>query len=243
MILFPAIDLLGGKVVRLYQGDFEKKQEFGDDPIAFAKQFEQAGATHLHVVDLDGAKAGNPQNFGVARQIAEETGLFVELGGGIRDAAAVRRCISAGIDRVILGTSALRNPVFAQEMVAQYGDKIAVGVDARDGFVAVEGWLSTSEVESISFCAEMHRRGVKHIIYTDISKDGTGTGTNLEAYRKLAEIEGLEVTASGGVTTLDDIAALRDMGLYGAILGSALYKGSLKLDEALRAARGDGEAG
>lgn len=239
MKIFPAIDLLGGKVVRLYQGDYGQKQEFGDDPLAFARAFEAAGAGCLHVVDLDGAKTGSPQNFEIVRRICAETGLFVEMGGGIRNAETVRCCFDAGAGRVILGTAALRSPEFAAEMAAQYGDGLAVGVDARSGFVAVEGWLTTSEVDSILFCKKMRDAGVQNIIYTDISKDGAEQGTNLAVYKRLAAIQGLHITAAGGVSSLEDIRKLRALGLYGAILGKALYTGAVKLEDALRTAKGE----
>lgn len=236
MKLFPAIDLIGGKAVRLYQGDYTKQQTFGDDPAAFARGFEKSGARYIHLVDLDGAKEGGPRNFETVKVILAQTGLFAELGGGIRDEETVERCFAAGIGRVILGTAALRDPAFTRAMVAKYGEAIAVGVDARDGKVAVEGWLQTSDVDSISFCREMRDIGVKHIIYTDISKDGAGEGTNLAAYDTLSAIDGLHITASGGVSTLEDIAALRGMGLYAAILGRALYTGALDLSQAIAAA-------
>lgn len=238
MILFPAIDIIGGKAVRLFQGDYNKQETFGDDPAAFALGFEKAGATHLHLVDLDGAKEGGPRNFGTVRTILSKTSLFAELGGGIRDEATVEQCFEAGLGRVILGTAALRDPAFTRAMANKHGDKIAVGVDAREGKVAIEGWLKTSDTDSITFCKEIRDSGVKHIIYTDISKDGAGAGTNLNAYETLSQIEGLQVTASGGVSSLGDICALRDMGLYAAILGKALYTGALDLAQALEVASG-----
>lgn len=238
MHLFPAIDIIGGKAVRLFQGDYNKQETFGDDPAAFARGFEEAGASHLHLVDLDGAKEGGPRNFDTVRAILAQTALFAELGGGIRDEATVEQCFAAGIGRVILGTAALRDPTFTRAMARKYGEKIAVGVDAREGKVAIEGWLKTSDTDSLTFCKEMRDSGVKYIIYTDISKDGAGTGTNLEVYETLSQIDGLNITASGGVSSLEDIRALREMGLYAAILGKALYTGKLDLAEALQEARG-----
>ncbi|NLW77925.1 MAG: 1-(5-phosphoribosyl)-5-[(5-phosphoribosylamino)methylideneamino]imidazole-4-carboxamide isomerase [Ruminococcaceae bacterium] len=236
MLIFPAIDIIGGQAVRLFQGDYNQKQVFGEDPAVFAKSFEDAGASCLHLVDLDGAKAGAPQNFEVVRRITSGCGLFTELGGGIRDEATIERYFEAGVGRVILGTAALKNPAFTKAMVQKYGEKIAVGVDARDGKVAVEGWLQTSEADSMEFCVNMRDIGVQYIIYTDISRDGAQKGANLAAYEKLSAIEGLSITASGGVSTLAEIETLRQMGLYAAILGKALYTGMLALGDALVAA-------
>ena len=236
MEIFPAIDLLGGQVVRLYQGDYGKKSTFGDDPAAFAKQFEKAGARYLHLVDLDGAKAGMPQNFDAVRRIAAGTGLFIEFGGGVRDVETVERCFAAGVGRVILGTAALNNRPFFQRMVEKYGDAIAAGVDARDGRVAVEGWLQTSETDSIVFCEQLKKTGVKYIVYTDISRDGTGLGVSGELYRRLVEIGGVNFTDSGGVSTAGDIVKLAKIGVYAAIVGKALYNGAIDLDAALRLA-------
>ncbi|MDL2218851.1 1-(5-phosphoribosyl)-5-[(5-phosphoribosylamino)methylideneamino]imidazole-4-carboxamide isomerase [Ruminococcaceae bacterium OttesenSCG-928-O06] len=238
MEIFPAIDMLGGGVVRLFQGDYTQKTQYGDDPLAYARRFEQQGATCLHLVDLDGAKEGAPRNFAAVRHITEGTGLFVELGGGIRNAATVEACFAAGVGRVILGTAALKAPAFTREMVEKYPEKVAIGVDARDGKVAVEGWLSTSDADSVDFCHELQNIGVKYIIYTDISRDGAQKGANLKVYETLAGIEGVCFTASGGVSTLADIAALRQMGLYAAILGKALYENTLSLPEALTMAKG-----
>ena len=237
MEIFPAIDLIEGKVVRLFQGDYEKQQTYGEDPSAFAKGFVEDGAKFIHLVDLDGARDGLQRNFEPVKKILSATGLFAELGGGIRNEETVAACIDAGVGRVILGTAALKDPLFTRKMVEQYGDKIAVGVDARDGKVAVEGWLSTSQTDSVSFCKEMEQIGVKYIIYTDISRDGAEKGANLKIYEELSLIRGLSITASGGVSSLEDIASLRDMGLYAAILGKALYTGSVKLNEAIQVAK------
>ncbi len=243
MIVIPAIDIINGQVVRLFQGDYGKKQTYGKDPMVFAKQFEQAGAQWLHLVDLDGAKAGRPCNVDIISAITEETRLSVELGGGIRNEDNVELAFSLGVERLILGTSALKDPAFTKRMVKRYAEKIAVGVDARNGKVAVEGWLNTSDTDSIEFCEQMKEIGVKHIIYTDISKDGVGEGTNLSIYEKLGKIEGLSITASGGVSSLADIEALQELGLYGAIVGKALYTGDIELPEALALAeKGAGKA-
>lgn len=236
MLLFPAIDMLNGRAVRLFQGDYTQSETFGDDPAAFARQFAAEGAAHLHLVDLDGAKQGHPQNFELAKTIAKTPGLFVEFGGGVRNAETVEACLAAGIGRVILGTAALQNPAFTRAMLRKYGSAIAIGVDARDSKVAVEGWLATSQTDSLSFCRAMAEEGAGYIIYTDISRDGTGTGANLQVYETLSAIQGLNITASGGVSSLQDIAALRDMGLYAAILGKALYTGAVSLPAALQTA-------
>ena len=236
MKIFPAIDMLDGAAVRLFQGDYGQKQVFGSDPAAFAKEFEAQGATCLHLVDLNGAKQGAMQHFDTVQQIRRETQLFIELGGGIRSEDAVEQCFAAGVDRVILGTAALHDPAFTKRMAAKYQGKIAVGVDARDGKVAVEGWLNTSKQDSFSFCRMMQDIGVETIIYTDISRDGAGNGANLAVYEQLSAIKGMHFTASGGVSSLQDVAALRDMGLYAAILGKALYTGAVRLEDALAAA-------
>lgn len=235
MHIFPAIDMIDGQVVRLFQGDFGQKQVYGKDPLLFAKGFKEKGAQYLHLVDLDGAKNGKPCNFEVVKRICSESGLFVELGGGIRDEATVEQCLQAGVGRVILGTAALNNPDFTQKMVGLYGEKIAVGVDAREGRVAIDGWLSTSEVDSFDFCRQMQDIGVQYIIYTDISRDGAQKGANLAVYEKLAGSKGLNFTASGGVSSLEDIRKLSAMGLYAAILGKALYTGTVDLVKALEA--------
>lgn len=237
MEIFPAIDLLDGKVVRLYQGDYGQKQVYGDNPADFARGFANAKAKNIHLVDLDGAREGGQRNFAVIQEILSAADLFAELGGGIRNEETVSACLDAGVGRVILGTAALNSPDFTRRMVEKYGDKIAVGVDARDGKVAVEGWLATSKTNSIDFCKEMQNIGVKYIIYTDISCDGAQTGTNLKVYDRLSNIQGLNITASGGVSSLGDIEALKEMGLYAAIVGKALYSGALKLEDAIEAAK------
>lgn len=243
MLIFPAIDLLNGQAVRLYQGDYAKKQVFGDDPAAFAAGFAEEGATCLHLVDLDGAKAGSMRNFDTVGAIATAAPqLFTELGGGIRDEETAERCFAAGVGRVILGTAALKDPAFTRRMLRQYGGRIAIGVDARDGRVATEGWLDTSDVDSFAFCREMRALGAEYIIYTDIARDGAGQGANLAVYQKLSAIGGLNITASGGVSSLEDIAALRDMGLYAAILGKALYTGTVQLAQAIQTAKREGTA-
>jgi phosphoribosylformimino-5-aminoimidazole carboxamide ribotide isomerase len=238
MLIFPAIDILGGKAVRLFQGDYSKSRVFGDDPSAFAVAFARAGASHLHLVDLDGAREGAPRNLEAVRAVrAAAPGLFIELGGGIRGEADIELCFGAGVNRVIIGTSALRDPEFTRRALLSYGDAAAIGVDARDGRVAVSGWLETSDTDSIDFCRRMLDCGARHIIYTDISRDGASAGPNLEVYRRLSEIEGLCVTASGGISSPGDIAALGGLGLYAAIIGTAIYTGAVDLAAAVAAER------
>lgn len=237
MEIFPAIDLLGGSAVRLYQGDYNKVDTFGE-PSQFAQTFAEQGATNLHLVDLDGAKLGKPTNQSIIHKItAKNPALFCELGGGIRDEKTVENYFDAGISRVILGTAALQDKKFTQKMLKKYTDKIAIGVDAKDCKVATEGWLNVSTVESYDFCKEMAQLGAHYIIYTDISRDGTGAGANISAYEKLAKIPNLHITASGGVSSLSDIQNLRELGLYAAILGKALYNKSITLADALSAAK------
>lgn len=240
MILFPAIDLRDGQVVRLTQGDYDQMKVYASDPLEVAKSFAAAGATHLHVVDLDGAKAGMPQNAQIIGQLAKESGLFVQTGGGLRTPQAVEAVLEQGVGRVILGTAALKNPAFLREMLAQYGERIAVGVDAKDGKVATGGWLETSDMDAMAFCRNLRDQGISTVIYTDIARDGKLSGTNLPAYEALSTLEELQIIASGGITDVSEIAALRAMGIYGAILGKALYEGRLNLREALSAA---GEVG
>lgn len=239
MNIYPAIDIIDKKVVRLLKGDYNEKKEYSLSPLEAVKGFEDKGASFLHLVDLDGAKSGETDNFSVIKEITENTSLFVEVGGGIRSMERIEKYLSVGVGRVILGTAALEDPDFLCEAISLYGERIAVGVDAKNGFVATRGWLDVSSVESFSFCEKMHDIGVKNIIYTDISCDGALRGTNLEAFRRLKEIEGLEVTASGGVTFESEIIALRDMGVENCILGKALYEGKLDLKRAISIAEGD----
>ncbi len=233
MIIFPAIDLKDKKVVRLTQGDYNQVDVYDENPLKIAQQFEKQGATHLHVVDLDGARDGMLSNYEVVSQICKETNLNVEIGGGIRDEDRIKKYIELGVYRVILGTVALKNPEFLKAMVDKYGEKIAVGVDAKDGMVATEGWLDVSTTESIEFCKHMKAIGVKSIIYTDISKDGAMQGINADIYRTLKKIEGIDITASGGVSTLDDIKKLIEIDVHSAIIGKALYVGAINLEEVL----------
>lgn len=233
MRIFPAIDLRGGKVVRLTQGDYGQMQTYGDSPVDTAKMFEQMGAKHLHVVDLGAAKDGGNENYEVICKIAEQTNLFIQTGGGIRDELKIKNYINAGIDRLILGTAAINNFPFLCEMVKKYGEHIAVGVDAKDSMVAVNGWLDVTDVNSFDFCKKLRENNVSTVIYTDISKDGKLAGTNIEAYRQLKKIEGLNVIASGGISSMDDIKALCEFDCYGAIIGKAIYENKINLNEVL----------
>lgn len=239
MELYPAIDIRGGRVVRLLRGNFENMTVYADDPVPVAQQFRRDGARNLHVVDLDGAKDGSLAAFDAVRRIIAETGLFVEVGGGIRDRDRIERYLDAGAGRVILGTAAQEIPGFAADAAARYGDAVAVGVDAVGSRVAVRGWLTVSDTDSFGFCREMRESGISTVIYTDIEKDGAMSGTNLAAYRRLSEIAGLQIIASGGISSLAELKELRDMGIYGAILGKSLYTGAISLPEALALAGGN----
>ncbi len=239
MKIFPAIDLRGGKVVRLTKGDYDKMDIYSGDPRSVAARFLQKGAKYLHTVDLDGAKGGDLANLSAIKSICEEKSLFVQAGGGVRDEKRILKLLESGVARVILGTVAVKNYAFTKEMAQKYGEKIAVGVDARDGRVAVEGWLETTQVDSMEFCERLRDDGVKTVIYTDISRDGMMRGANIEAYERLSRLQGLDVVASGGITYMDEISKLKAMGIYGAILGKALYEGILKLEEAIIAAEGE----
>ena len=234
MILLPAIDLIGGRVVRLSRGDYARATVYGDDPLAVALSFRDAGAEHLHVVDLEGARDGGRPNEAVIRRLIEESGLSVEVGGGVRDRESAEAYLSAGAARVILGTAAAENADLVRELCEAFGDRIAVGADARDGVIATRGWIETSGEDIFSFCRRMESLGVKTLICTDISKDGVLSGTNVELYRKLTGELKANVIASGGVSSLGDVRALIETGVFGAILGRALYTGALSLEEAVK---------
>lgn len=238
MKIFPAIDIIDGKVVRLYKGDYGKKTEYGNSVVAQAEKFVSLGATHIHLVDLDGAKSGKTDNIESVKKVCSLNKLFVEIGGGVRSMETVEKYKKVGVSRVILGTSALKDPEFLKQAVKEYGNFIAVGVDAKNGFVAVDGWQTVDKTNSIEFCKKMRDIGVKNVIYTDISKDGTLSGTNIEVYKELSKIDGLDITASGGITFIDEIKTLKELGLYGAILGKALYEGKLDLIKAISVANG-----
>lgn len=229
MQIFPAIDLRGGQVVRLYQGDYDQMTVYGSDPCAVARDFMAAGARYLHVVDLDGALDGTLANFETIAAIARQGGLYIEVGGGIRDEERIRRYLDLGVGRCILGTIAVKDFAFTERMAQKYGDRIAVGVDARDGYVAVSGWKELSAERGVDFCRRLYGAGVKNVIYTDISRDGAEQGTNLDLYRELAGIDGLDITASGGVSSLAELRELQRIGTKAAILGKALYTGRLDL--------------
>lgn len=238
MQIFPATDILGGKVVRLTKGDYNEVKVYADSPAEMALEFMKSGATNLHMVDLDGAKFGSPVNFDAIREAAQIKKLFIEVGGGIRDMKRIEDYLSLGVKRVILGTAAIKNYPFVEEAVKEYGNAIAVGVDAKDGLVAINGWQETTTVNSVDFCKKLRDTGVKTVIYTDISKDGMLSGTNLEIYKELSKIEGLDIVASGGITFIDEIRTLNEMNIYGAIVGKAVYEGKLDLAETLKAAGG-----
>ena len=237
MILYPAIDLVGGKAVRLYKGDYARMTVYSDDPVSVAKDFQAAGATRMHLVDLEAAKTGIPANAETIRAIAENTDLFLEVGGGIRSMEILEAYLSLGVDRAILGTAAVTDPQFLKAAVEKYGEKVAVGVDLKDGYVAIRGWTETSALTVDAFFEQMENLGVKTIICTDISRDGAMGGTNRELYRALSEKYSIDLIASGGVSSLEDITALKEMGLHGAIIGKAYYTGAIGLKEALEAAR------
>lgn len=234
MQIFPAIDLRGGQVVRLYQGDYDRETVYGRDPCAAARDFIAAGAEYLHVVDLDGARDGTAANFDSIAAIARQGGLYIEVGGGIRTEERIRQYLDLGVGRCILGTAAVKDFGFTVRMAQTYGEKIAVGVDARDGYVAVNGWRELSAERGVDFCRRLHDAGVRTVIYTDISRDGAEQGTNLALYRELSAIQGLNITASGGVSSLAELKELQAIGTRAAILGKALYTGRLDLRTVLR---------
>ncbi len=237
MLIFPAIDLYGGKAVRLYKGDYENMTVYSDDPLSVARDFCAAGATCIHMVDLEGARDGTTPNLPIVREIATKTPLFVEIGGGIRSIETVKAYFDAGVDRVILGTAAVTDPAFLSEALTAYGDRIAVGVDIKDGRVAIRGWLETADGSALDFCETLAKLGVKTVISTDISRDGAMMGANHELYRVLSERFDFRVVASGGVSTLEDVRRLRSLDLYGAIIGKAYYTGAIDLAAAIEVAK------
>ena len=237
MDIFPAIDISGGRVVRLQQGDYGQMTHYTISPLEAADDFQRQGASFLHVVDLDGAKLGETTNFDTIAQIAATSDLHMEVGGGIRDEERICSYLNAGACRVILGTAALRQPHFLRSMVEKYGSKIAVGVDARDGKVAVSGWLDVTDVDSLEFCKQLSEWGVQTVIYTDIAADGMLSGPNRQIYPRLTAIPNLDIVASGGVTSLDDVIVLRRAGCRAAIIGKALYSGKIDLARALEMAK------
>ena len=237
MNIFPASDLVEGKAVRLFKGDYAQMTVYNENPLAVARDFEAAGAKHIHLVDLEGAKSGETPNIEVVKAIANQTNLFTEIGGGIRSMQTIETYLNAGVDRVILGTAAVTDEDFLKQAVATYGEKIAVGVDIKDGFVAIKGWTEQSAYDCHTFCKKMQDLGVKTLICTDISKDGAMQGTNRELYKELSATYDMQIVASGGVSSMDDVKALRAMDLYGAIIGKAYYIGAIDLKEAIEVAK------
>ncbi len=237
MLIFPAIDLRDGQVVRLVEGDYDRMTVYGSDPLAVAKAYRAAGAEYLHVVDLDAAKDGEQKNLTVIQKLAAESGLRLEVGGGVRDEESAKRYLDAGVSRVILGSAAIENPQFMENLAKQYPGKVAAGVDARNGFVAIHGWKTVTDIVAYDFVESLPGRGIGTVIYTDISRDGKLQGPNIEVYQRLGQIKGLDIVASGGVSSAADISALAKLNLYAAIIGKALYDGRITLVQALQAAK------
>ena len=237
MNIFPAIDLYGGKAVRLYKGNYDEMTVYSDNPVLIAKDFFNQGARFMHLVDLEGAKSGDTPNLETVKKLVKAFGGFVEVGGGIRSMDVIKKYVDIGVNRVILGTAAVTDREFLINAVKTYGDKIAVGVDIKDGFVAIKGWTEKSKFSGMEFCADMEKLGVKTIICTDISKDGAMQGTNHELYREMKDKLGLQIIASGGVSSLSDVKRLADLGIYGAIIGKAYYTGAINLEQAVNSAK------
>ena len=237
MIIYPAIDLYEGKAVRLFKGDYAQMTVYNENPVEVALDFCKKGATHIHLVDLEGAKSGTTPNLNTVCAIKEAAGLFCEIGGGVRSMEVVDRYLTAGVDRVILGTAAVTDESFLRKAVAKYGEKIAVGIDIRDGFVAIRGWTEKSQENAMEFCEKMANIGVKTLICTDISKDGAMEGANHGLYRELSERFDLQIIASGGVSSLHDVKTLAAMDIHGAIIGKAYYTGAVDLEAAIEVAK------
>lgn len=237
MKIFPAIDLYNGKAVRLFKGDYTQMTVYSDDPLSVAKTFQQKGATCIHLVDLQGAKEGAPAHCDLITKIAKETDLFVEVGGGIRDMNKVKAYLDCGVDRVILGTAAVTDQAFLKEALEAYGERIAVGADVKDGKIAIRGWVEKSEYSVEQFFADMQALGVKTVVCTDVSKDGAMKGTNLALYQAVGKKYQMDVVASGGVSSIEDVKALAEMDIYGAIIGKAYYIGAIDLTEAIEVAK------
>ena len=238
MLIFPAIDLRDGQVVRLVEGDYDRMTVYGNDPLSVAKAYAAAGAEYLHAVDLDAALAGKQKNLDVIQKLASESGLKLEVGGGVRDEESARRYLDAGVARVILGSAAIEHPEFMEALAKRYPGRVAAGVDARNGFVAIHGWKTVTDIAAFDFVNSLPQRGIDTVIYTDISRDGKLQGPNVGAYERLSRIKGLKVVASGGVSSPEDIAALAKLNLYAAIIGKALYDGRITLAQAMEAAKG-----
>lgn len=237
MIIFPAVDLYSGKAVRLLHGDYRQMTVYSDDPFETALRFQARGAEYIHMVDLEGARDGAQPNFSHIARVAGDSRLRVQAGGGIRSMEAVERLVDAGVFRVILGTAAVEDPALLDAALARFGEKIAVGADVRDGFIAVQGWLRKSELRLEAFVSKMRAAGVKTLVCTDISRDGAMRGANLALCGELSKSAGMDIVASGGVSTQEDVRRLRELGLYGAIAGKAIYTGDLSLESAIEVAR------
>ena len=237
MVIYPAIDIYEGKAVRLFKGDYAQMTVYSDDPVSPAKDFAANGAEWIHMVDLEGAKNGTTPNLETICRVKQVTGLKCQVGGGIRNMDTVRRYLDAGLNRVILGTAAVTDPDFAKQAVDAYGDKIAIGVDIRDGFVAVKGWTEKSELEAFAFCRSMEAIGIKTLICTDISKDGAMQGPNDLLYQQLSQQLGMQIIASGGVSTIEDVRRLAALNIHGAIIGKAYYTGAIEIGQAIEVAQ------
>ncbi len=237
MYIFPAIDLYGGKAVRLFKGDYAQMTVYSDDPVSVAKDFARQGASHIHVVDLEGAEKGSPVHLPIVKRIAEETDLFLEIGGGIRSMERVDAYLSCGADRVILGTAAVEDEEFLKAALQKYGDKIAVGADIAEGKIAIRGWKEKSAYTTEEFFEKLQALGVKTVVCTDISKDGAMRGANLWLYKDLGSRFSIDLVASGGVSSMEDVEGLAKMGLYGAIIGKAYYIGAIDLSRAIEVAK------
>jgi phosphoribosylformimino-5-aminoimidazole carboxamide ribotide isomerase len=236
MLIFPAIDLVGGKAVRLFKGDYNQMTVYDDDPLNTARRFEAAGATYLHMVDLEGARDGGTPNFDTVKRVVENTNLFVEIGGGIRDMAVIEKYMGAGVKRVILGTAAIADEAFTRDAIARFGEGIALGADVRDGEVAIRGWLELSGMTLDAFCEKYQAMGLNTLICTDISRDGAMVGANRALYADLQRKYRMDIVASGGVSSMEDVRALAALGLYGAIIGKACYTGAIDLKKAIEEA-------
>ncbi len=237
MKIFPAIDIFDGKAVRLYKGNYNSMTIYSSDPVGVSERFKESGAEYIHVVDLQGAKDGESKNLHIVEEIIKKTALFVQIGGGIRNMDSIKRCLDAGVSRVILGTSAVTDEKFLATAISEYNDKIAVGADIKDGYVAIKGWTENSALSYDEFFEKMVDVGVKTMICTDISRDGAMKGTNLGLYGELKKYKEINVIASGGVSSLDDVTALKNIGVYGAIIGKAYYTGAVDLKKAIEVAK------
>lgn len=237
MYILPAIDLYDGKVVRLYQGDYKQMTVYSDDPVSVSSEFKKAGAEFIHIVDLEGASEGNTRNFEIIKEIIQKSGLKAEIGGGIRTEDDIRKYIKAGAARVILGTAAVTDTGFLTKAVNKYSEKIVVGIDIKDGFVAIKGWREKSSVTAEEMFEKLESIGVKTVVCTDVSKDGAMSGTNVELYRRFSQKFNIDIIASGGISDMDSIRAVKELGIYGAIIGKAYYTGAIDLKKALEVSR------